>query len=467
MNKSLFDPTPRRVLWLVAFLCLLVVYGAWYPGVFTLDEQDIVAQGLSGKLHDGHSPVLVQFWALTHKLKPGPSIPYLLGLTWVLLMSARLLHDLLGTVMGAAASLCGLILLPPVFAALALVTKDLFFVGAMLTVVWAVSRYSQAPQRRSLVWALLAMQLAVLLRIDALFALLPVALYFGWLVGCNRKVKPAAAAVLSLVGSGLVLIAMLAGAKLVSLAGLRATPYHAEQVMMLFDLSAISLNQDRVLIPESRQGATGFPLPLMRARFDNGNADPLIWSKDNHQLVYAPDANHAELHASWREAVMAYPASYLRFRMEYAAAFMGIRYNREMIRGQFSGDGSMIQRPEEGWEAAQSPMQRFYTALSHNPSLQFVYLPWFWLLCGVFPLLVFGVRPRAVQGASALASHGVLLVFSAVSYTLLMATVSASALARYHAWPRVAIGMAIVLAVTELVRRCRRRQPQAPGLAAG
>jgi hypothetical protein len=455
MNKSLFDPTPRRVLWLTAFLCLLVLYGSWYPGVFTLDEQDIVAQGLSGRLHDGHSPLLVQFWKLTHKFKPGPAIPYLLGLAFVLAMASRLLYELLGTVLGAAASLCGLILLPPVFVALALVTKDLFFVGGMLLVVWTVARYHRQPGHKSLVCALLAMLLAVLLRIDALFALLPVALYLGWMVGHKRSLNPAAAAVAALVGGGLMLIAMLAATKLVSLVALRATPYHAEQVMMLYDLSAISLHQDHVLIPASRQGATGFPLPVMRARFDNGNADPLIWSKDNHRLVYAPNANHAELHAAWRDAVMTYPASYLRFRMEYAAAFIGIRYNRDIIRGQFTGDGSMVQRPEEGWEPAQSPLQRFYTMLSLTPSLQFLFLPWFWLLCAVFPLLVFGIRPRAAQRAPALAGHGVLLVFSAVSYTLLMSTVSASALARYHAWPRVAIGVAIVLAATELVHRCR------------
>jgi hypothetical protein len=151
--------------------------------------------------------------------------------------------------------------------------------------------------------------------------------------------------------------------------------------------------------------------------------------------------------------------------MEYAAAFMGIRYNREPLRGQFSGDGSMTRNPEAGWEPAQSPMQRLYAGLAHNPSTQFIYMPWFWLLCSVFPLLVFGVRPQAAQGSSALASHGVLLVFSAVSYTVLMATVSASALARYHAWPRVAIGVAIVLAVTELVRRYRHR-PEAQSLPA-
>jgi hypothetical protein len=467
MNKRLVAPPPRRVLWLVAFLCFLVVYGAWYPGVFTLDEKDIVAQGLSGQLHDGHSPLLVQFWALTHKLKPGPSIPYLIGLVFVLVMATKLLYELLGTVLGAAASLCGLILLPPVFVALALVTKDLFFVGAMLLVVRVVARYARQPQRRTLVCALLAMQLAVLLRIDAVFALLPVALYLGSIVGRTRNVKPAATAILSLVGSGLVLIALLAGTKLFAQVVLRAKPLHAEQVMMLFDLSAISLAQDRVLIPASRHAAAGFPLTLIRARFDNANSDELIWSKDSHQLIYAPGANHAELHQSWRQAVMTYPASYLRFRTEYAAAFMGIRYNREPLRGQFTGDGSMARNPEAGWEPARSPMQRLYAGLANSPSVQFVYMPWFWLLCGVFPLLVFGARPQAAQRSSVLASHGVLLVFSAVSYTLLMATVSASALARYHAWPRVAIGVAIVLAVTELVRRCRRRQPEAPGLQVG
>lgn len=451
------------VLGLVALLCLLLVYGAWYPGVFTLDERDILGQALNGQLHDGHSPLLVKFWSLTQLVKAGPAIPYLAGLVLAILMAALLLRQVLGSALAAAAGLCCVVLLPPVFVSLGLVTKDLFFVGAMLAVMYGVARYDAAPRRRYLAFALASAQLAVMFRIDAVFALVPVLFYLAWQV--VRRRHPGWLRALLLAGGCTVLLvlALVTVSKLSAKHVFRAKAYHAEQVSMLFDLSAMSIGSDRMLIPASRLGPEGFPLPMLRARFKTGSADAIIWSTDAHHLVYRPDADHAELHRAWFRAILADPLEYLRFRTEYAAHFIGIRYNEDWLRGQFSGDESMVRESAAVWERARSPMQGWYRWLSESPSLQVVYLPWFWLLCGVFPLLVFGLPLRAAGSPSGSSPVPTLLIASALSYTLLMSILSAAAIGRYHSWPRMAIGVAIVLAAAELLRWRRRTAAPAAG----
>lgn len=51
-----------------------------------------------------------------------------------------------------------------------------------------------------------------------------------------------------------------------------------------------------------------------------------------------------------------------------------------------------------------------------------------------------------------------LLVISALSYTLLMSMIQAAALSRYHAWSRVAIGIAPRAALCQLIAAVRARR---------
>lgn len=446
---------------LVLFLCILLVYSTWYPGIFTQDERDILGQALSGHLHDGHSPLLVKFWGLTQYLKPGPAIPYLTGVVVAVLAAASLLRQALRSTFAAAASLCCLILLPPVCVSLGLVTKDLFFIGAMLTVMLGVVRHVTQPRQRHLVFTLGAALLAVMVRIDAVFALLPILSFLAWQAAVRRHPGRMRALLLAGVCTVSIVLALVGVSKLIAKYAFHTTAYHAEQVSMLFDLAAISVETDQMLIPASRLGPDGFPLPMLRARFKTGSADAIIWSSDAHHLVYAPGADHGELHRAWVKAIAAHPREYLLFRAEYAANFIGIRNNEDWLRAQFSGDASMTRDAASLWEQSKAPLQALYQWLSASPSLQIVYLPWCWLLGALFPLFVFGVRQVVPNAAAQAGNVAVLLIASAFSYTLAMGLVSAAAIGRYHSWPRMAIGMAIVLAAAELVRHVAKARTAA------
>jgi hypothetical protein len=441
----------KRGVFLLVPLCFLVVYFAWYPGVFTLDEVDIVTQGISRSYHDGHSPLLVRLWEWLAIIKAGPAIPYFVAAAGVVLLSSLLLRRI---VAGRAYWLIAFALfcfMPPVFVSLGLVSKDLFFVAAMLAVMLALGRFAEkrTPIRALLV--LLAMLLSTLIRVDAIFALLPIAIYFCWTIFTGRPSRRQFSMVSAVFIGVAILFSLLMGAKGINRVLFDAKPYHAEQVMMLFDLASISLQVDQMLLPSSRLSPEGFPLPLLRARFSSAYADPLIWGPDGHHLLYAPDADHAELHNAWFAAIKKYPIEYIRARAEYASRFIGIRNNSSGLLGHFFSDESVPNKfPGQGWENTDSVLQKLYFQISISRWGWYVYLPWVWLLAGSIGLALWGSRTARSQATVMSRDMPQLLVASAISYTALMCFVSTASIARYHAWPRVAIGLVIAIAVTSL-----------------
>jgi hypothetical protein len=462
MTHSTFIQSERSTLALVTLLCFIIVYFTWYPGVYTMDELDIFTQSLHGSVHDGHSPLLVSLWSLTNAIKLGPALPYMLALAAVIIGCARMCERIASRPVIAAMMLPAMIALPPVFTSLGLVTKDIFLVASMLAVFHSLMAWVAAPGRRKLLLAAFFIQLAVFIRLDAVFALFPVLIYMAWFELVRHRADGLLTRLLSIVAASLLVIVLGAMARLSNQYLFKATPYHAEQVSMLFDLSAITVQTNHMLIPPSRL-AGHFDLPEIRARFNPSIADALIWSTDSRHLVYQPSADHRELHKAWWDAIRTNPMAYIRFRTEYAARFIGLRNNVAHMRAQFFADGSMASHPENGWRKTGSPLQNMYLTFSETALGKYVFMPWVWLLAGLLPLFGFasGYLGRKYDAPGRLLPQ--LLVISAISYTVLMSCISAASLARYHSWPRVAIGIALVAAFFEMLTvqqmRRRRRSP--------
>lgn len=452
MNKPALPYAPReRALQLaIVFLCFVLVYFTWFPGVFTMDELDIFNQSRGGPKHDGHSPLLVRFWGLTGRAVQGPALPYFIGLAAVMYFGYSLLRRLSRSRADTVLTLCVLVLLPPVFVALGLVTKDLFFVAAMLAVCVALANHVEWRTLKTLLITGLAMQLAVMIRIDAVFALFPLLIYVCWLQLAAMRGDSAGIKFAAIVLGALLVLCLLGFNRLTNRYVFRTTSLHGEQVTMLFDLSAMSVGSGTMLLPPSRLHG-GFPLPVMRARFNPSIADALIWGPDENHLIYATEANHAELHEAWWKALRAHPLTYLKFRAEYMAQFIGLRNNTPRMRGQFYGDGTMIKEGPEVWAQAQSPLQQLYLKISESKLGKYIFMPWLWFVAGLLALAGFAIGKLRTNGTYVGWILPQLMVISALSYTFLMGTVSAASLSRYHSWPRVAIGIVVLVALRELV----------------
>jgi hypothetical protein len=451
----------KNQFFLIVLLCFGLVYFSWFPGVFTRDEEGILAQGMTGFFNDGHSPLLVRLWQLTGMIKIGPAIPYFIASASAIYFSARLFCQIFPSFLPASMALIFFVFLPPVFVSFGLVTKDLFFVASMLAVMQCATTCAKNTNGRQVIKLLVAMQVAVLIRIDAVFALLPFAIYFSndWICPyiANRFAAKALAALMTVI----MILLLLVDARTINRFVFSAKPYHAEQVSMLFDLAAISIQIDQMLIPSSRLGEDGFPLPLLRARFSPASADPIIWGPDKHHLVYTPNADQPELHRAWFNALTKYPVEYLRARAEYASRVLGIRNDVPWLMGQFQADESMVDRlPQQGWLRTKSPLQELYSQISLANWGHYIYLPWVWLFAGIVSWFLWDWK--ASNNVDSLASRLIprLLAGSAISYTFLMCIVSAASLARYHAWPRIGFGFVIAITITSLLSKTDKYKPK-------
>ncbi|HEY2817063.1 MAG TPA: hypothetical protein VGK44_08020 [Casimicrobiaceae bacterium] len=449
--------TPEAlVFWPLVLLSIVCVYFAWYPGLFNADENDILTQALGGRYHDGHSPLLVRLWQLAAFIKVGPALPYFVAVASAILFSGLLLRRLLPPAV-AAAALVVFVFLPPVFVSLGLVTKDLFFASSMLAAMLCTVRYVEKAGAGRAVALLAVMLICVLVRRDAVFALLPVILAVLSLMLVRRRIGRWAAGGIALAIAMVVVGVLAVSAEATNRFALRAKPFHPEQPTMLWDLAAISLYSNDLLIPPARLGATGFSLEQLRARFNSAATDWLIWGYDTHNLVFAPDANHAELRAAWMKAVVAHPLAYLHHRAEYWARYLGIRNDSPWFLAQFQGDETLVESaPEHGWRRVRSALVDLYGALAFAEWGHQVYLPWVWLILGGLAFVAWTQRnhdpPPGIRTLLVM-----LMVTSALAHTFFMGIASASAAGRYHAWPRIALGLVISATLFEVLIGRRRR----------
>lgn len=419
-------------------------------------------QGVMEQYHDGHSPLLVRLWKMTGLLKVGPAIPYFIACAGTLILVAMLLQRLFNSYSVSTISLLLFCAFPPVFASLGFVTKDLFFAGSMLLALLATLHFLERKTSTSFALLTGAMFLAILVRIDAIFALIPFALLLSHCAAKTLFKKSLSIIFSTILMAGTFCALLVFSSKLINKYLFHAEEFHAEQVTLLFDLASISIQVNKELIPESRLGVTGYPLSLLRARFNPGDSSPIIWGNDGLGLVYSPSADQRELMLAWIHGVKSYPREYLLARAEYASRYLGFRNDNPAILGQFVADETLVaSHPEQGWQQINSPLHRVYAQLANtNRWTHVVYLPW--LLCLVAAASALILAGKTFYRAQSASSHlAVQLLFtSGVTYTFFMCLVSTASEARYHSWPRIGFTLVILFLIVSAASRTQMRETQ-------
>ena len=102
---------------------------------------------------------------------------------------ALLLRRLLPSPAACGIALAIFVFTPTVFVSLRLVTKDFCFASAMLAVFLSLERYLANPLLRRAITLFVMMEIALLIRLDAAFATLPIVIYFWWHLLATRMRK--------------------------------------------------------------------------------------------------------------------------------------------------------------------------------------------------------------------------------------------------------------------------------------
>src|SRR5689334_23495746 len=207
----------------------------FYPGIMTFDAKFVYEDIAKGTMGDWQSPVMTWLWGVIDPIAPGPGSMFLLIAT-----TYWLGFGVLSLALAARAKRCALLLpilalLPPAFAFVGIIWRDVLFATCWLlaaSVAFAVADRSSTVRlpAQSLALALVAM--GVLLRPNAVLAAPVLAAYAIWPNGFSFR-----RTALLFVPAAIVLFAIV---QLVYYGALGATRQHPLQSIMIFDLGGIS-----------------------------------------------------------------------------------------------------------------------------------------------------------------------------------------------------------------------------------
>ena len=324
----------------------LMLWLTW-PGFYSYDSvmQFAQARGVL-PLNDQHPPLMALAWRALDRLWPDFLSPRagamfallvvgywsaLAALVWRLFDSnARrwLLFALIG-------------LWPPAFITLCHVWKDGLAAAALLAACAGIVGWRRFGRRSGFVFAVLWLIVAASLRHNTILAAAPLALWLAWpgdgspLRASPARSEPAPSVRHATLRTGAIAIALCLAMAIVPPLITRATHAHqghAWSIGALWDLAAISVQENRVLIPQNMIVGTLSVEDLRRGYVPYAAA--ALFDIGKIRLSFEDNFTAAELgtlRSAWLQAIRKYPGAYLQHRLA-CARYQFLGYPRDAIR---------------------------------------------------------------------------------------------------------------------------------------
>jgi hypothetical protein len=422
--------SPARRAALAAALLCLAMLAAFWPGVAMFDTLNQYQQIVSGNYDDWHPPAMARLWSLFHAAgwhgqAPMFLLQILLYWTGLGLVSAALARQ------GARVAAGAVLLLgiwPPFAGWQVAVLKDGQMAGALLAATGLACTWrlrGEAMPRWAVALVVLLLTYATLVRINAVFATVPLA--FGLLGdGAWRPVRHGA---LMLAAT----IAVLAAMPVINHGLLRAATSDVGRSLPIYDLAGIALHAGPEAVPV-------LPASAWRSAEAQGCIRPLLWDPLGDRCDFISDglavaAPGRQLTGMWIGAIAHHPLGYAAHRLTHWNATM-----RWLVPERYP-----LAEPQEASEPNAlglgspprwtAPFQRIAGGLAESP----LGAPIVWLAAA---LAVVALCWRRADAGSRLA---VTLALSAVLTELAFLVISVAADYRYHLWAMLATGIAVAL----------------------
>jgi hypothetical protein len=307
------------------------------PGLYCHDSIDQLRQAREGVYQDWHPPMMAWFWRQCIHVGGSPSI-----LAWahlgMFLLGAVLVCWRLGrwSIALAASTACALCM-PEVQNFVFVMWKDTAMAVAMLAAIGLQLNQPRRPFAKT-VWIVayvLTLVYAVGVRVNALPAVVPLALHLMWTtLGRGRRWR----FLLSL-GFGLCFALIIGALNTVVCYGvLGATRGAPQQTLQLFDMAGVAVRSGVDLIPDECKTDAYTPERLAAA-YDvagcmklllpmaDGSPAPLRSVPWPSQSIWEEGVDR--LGAAWRQAIMGQPLAYMQHRLAVCASLlrMGEEYS--------------------------------------------------------------------------------------------------------------------------------------------
>lgn len=327
-------------------LALLVVgvTAVFLPGSLVPDTLDMCNQAVTDHYSDWHSPILAGVWGF---FDPPPELIFATqNIAFVSALYLLLARRLRGW---AAVGTTWLItLLPTTLGWLGHIGKDQWFVPAFLFGIGLLARVRSARSERARTILFLAacgfLWLAVAARQNAIVPAGLVLLAAGPVRvprshGGHRAVRAAKRVAIA---GGIVIVILITQVAWTAMV-VRPEKTAPQQATFQFDLAALSARTGELLLPRSSlQPSATLEDVISHLTLKEGGGNALFFEPDSPLVFMIDDpAVQDELARAWREAILDHPIAYLRHRLAFTSALLGL--SAPYPHGALIDDGS---RPE-------------------------------------------------------------------------------------------------------------------------
>lgn len=381
-RRSFFlEQGPLILSFLVGFAVTMVVY---FPGYMSADPIQQLKEARAGIYSEWHPPAMAFLWRLFDNLYPGPAVMLILHALLFWSGLSMVSHEIFENRITAALATLLVGFSPPVFAIISTVWKDVEMAVLLLLSISFLSLAQRQNRGLPLTFSILFLCWGVLVRHNALTAVVPILFWMTCLVIRSRPEQPfrrliQRAACTSVLTFGLFLVSHFVTKALVSKQHESALNVNV-QAVMIFDLSALSIDRGTLLYPSYlTNGKPDLSVDVLRPRYHPANCNPLlsfrfIPDSTNQFHFSSNESDTNELSAAWARAVFTHPRTYLRHRLWVFEQLIGLK--QEKVWYPFH---TGIDPNEFGITLKRGPLNRWVMSLLDKTKNSLLFRSWIYL----------------------------------------------------------------------------------------
>ncbi|MFN7710396.1 MAG: hypothetical protein ACK5O7_05515 [Holosporales bacterium] len=293
---------------LIGFFAGLTVMAFW-PGILREDSLTQYQQALQGAYSDHHPPIMAAYWRLLNHLYPGPGLLFLSHMACLWLSAALMAHAYKGTPQRWLFTFIPLI--PQVLGYGLFVLKDAgfalsFLLASSFLILAGRQQRRLSPVELGIICVLLFYGAAV--KYQGIFVLPFMCLWIALNYLQHRTLKVRWAGGMAFYGIFFAAITFFNAAT-------TQQQNHSWQYVKLYDLAAISLEQNQALFPDFVKAHPRFSLQALHDHFNPRRVDEYVFIPQPILIKGQTEEQRQELWDYWWQTVRRYPKSYLKHRI--------------------------------------------------------------------------------------------------------------------------------------------------------
>lgn len=349
---------------IVCFSCFLLSIYTFYPGWMSPDSLFQYEDARRGVYFDWHPVLMAWWWNILLNIYDGPQ-PMLIQNLFFFWAGWFLLAEFYRKSVGQIAAILPLLgLWPGVFFPLGQIWKDIFF-AAPVFFCWALLLYisGRRPTWAERITIFITLTLAVGAKPNGIVVLPFIAFYWLHLEQPSLLRKPLQLGSAALGLSALITIIPFLASKLLEVH--RMNPFQYTQT---YDLLAISVATNSILLPSYLQEKIGRDMQTIRPLYSSGGNNVMYYNTVGPITTTNPKELE-ELNDLWIKAVVDHPAIYLEHRWRNFMSLLRIG----QVHAAYVADATNVEN-RYGIESRPTPISEILK--SSTSKTPWIYFPW-------------------------------------------------------------------------------------------